>query len=93
VSMTLYVIAYDVRAKNHEYQSLYDQLNEWGAAHLQNSVWLADLNGTAAAVRDSLRRHMHPDDTVCVIQIFSNSGWATWAARKTGTDWLKSHMS
>jgi CRISPR/Cas system-associated endoribonuclease Cas2 len=91
VSMTLYVITYDVRAKNPEYQSLYDQLNEWGAAHLQNSVWLADMNGTAAAVRDALRRHLHPDDRVCVIQIFSNSDWATWKARKTGTDWLTSH--
>jgi CRISPR/Cas system-associated endoribonuclease Cas2 len=44
--MTLCVITYDVRAKNHEYESLYEQLNEWGAAHLQNSVWLADMNGT-----------------------------------------------
>jgi CRISPR/Cas system-associated endoribonuclease Cas2 len=91
--MTLYVITYDVRAKNHEYQSLYDQLNEWGAAHLQNSVWLADMNGTAAAVRDALQRHMHPDDTVCVIQMFPNSDWATRHARKTGIDWLKSHTS
>jgi CRISPR/Cas system-associated endoribonuclease Cas2 len=41
VSVTLYVITYDVRAKNPAYQSLYDQLNEWGAAHLQDSVWLA----------------------------------------------------
>jgi CRISPR-associated endonuclease Cas2 len=89
--MTLCVITYDVRAKNHEYESLYEQLNEWGAAHLQNSVWLADMNGTTAELRDELRRHLHPDDTVCVIQIFSNSDWATWTARKTGTDWLKSH--
>jgi CRISPR/Cas system-associated endoribonuclease Cas2 len=91
--MTLYVITYDVRAKNPEYQSLYDQLNEWGAAHLQDSVWLADLNGTAAQVRDALSAHMHPDDTICVIEIFSNSGWATRHARKTGNDWLKSHTS
>jgi CRISPR/Cas system-associated endoribonuclease Cas2 len=92
--MALYVITYDVRAKNSEdYQSLYDQLNEWGAGHLQNSVWLADMDGTAAAVRDALRRHLHPDDTVCVIQIFPNSDWATRHARKTGTDWLKSHTS
>jgi CRISPR/Cas system-associated endoribonuclease Cas2 len=54
--MSLYVITYDVRTKNRDdYQSLYDQLNEWGAAHLQNSVWLADMNGTASAVRDALR--------------------------------------
>jgi len=92
--MSLYVITYDVRAKNpQDYPSLYDQLNEWGAKHLQNSVWLASLNGTAAEVRDALRRHLHPDDTVCVIQIFSNSDWAMWNARKTGTGWLRSHTS
>jgi CRISPR/Cas system-associated endoribonuclease Cas2 len=91
--MSLYVITYDVRVKNHDYQSLYEQLKEWNAAHLQNSAWLADVNGKAAAVREALQRHMHPDDTVCVIQIFANSDWATRHARKTGTDWLKSHTS
>jgi CRISPR/Cas system-associated endoribonuclease Cas2 len=90
--MTLYVISYDVRSTNHEYQPLYDQLNSWGAAHLQNSVWLADLTDTAGSVREILKAHMHKDDTVCVIQIFTNSKWSTWNARTTGTDWLYSHV-
>jgi hypothetical protein len=81
-----------VRLKNHDYQSLYDQLKDWSAAHLQNSVWLADLNGTAGAVRDVLKDHMHSDDTICVIELPEPiQGWATWKARKTGTDWLKAH--
>lgn len=91
--VSLFVITYDVRITNRDgYESLYDQLKDWGAAHLQDSVWFVGLNGTAAQVRDALSAHMHPDDTVCVIEICSNSGWATRRARKSGTDWLRSHM-
>lgn len=91
--MSLFVITYDVRTRpGHDYQPLYDQLANWDAAHLQNSVWLADLNGTAIQVRESLKPYMHQDDTLCVLQLFKNSGWATLNARKTGTDWLKDHM-
>jgi CRISPR/Cas system-associated endoribonuclease Cas2 len=90
--MSLYVIAYDVRAKNHEYQPLYDQLAKWNAAHLQNSVWLANLNGGATTVKDALKAHMHADDTVCVIELPEPLGdWATSHARKTGNDWLRAH--
>jgi hypothetical protein len=90
--MSLFMITYDVRAKYHQYQALYDQLEKWSAAHLQDSVWLASLNGSAKEVRDSLKRHMHADDTACVIQIFPNSDWATDHARKTGSDWLHKYI-
>lgn len=92
--MALYVITYDVRAKNREdYQPLYDQLNGWEAAHLQDFVWLANLNELAKDVRDALKIHMRPDDTVCVIEIFKKSDWSTSHARKTGKNWLKSQMN
>jgi hypothetical protein len=87
--MTLFVLTYDVRTTNHQYQPLYDQLNAWSAAHLQDSVWLADLNGTAEAIRNAMMGHMHPKDTVCVIQLPQPAfDWATSCARETGTDWL-----
>jgi CRISPR/Cas system-associated endoribonuclease Cas2 len=88
--MTLFVLAYDVRATNHQYQPLYDQLNAWSAAHLQDSVWLADLNRTAADVRNAMMAHMHTNDTVCVIQLpTAPFDWATSYARQTGMDWLE----
>jgi len=90
--MPLYVITYDERAKTRNYQPLYDQLNSWGAAHLQNSVWLANLKGPAATIRDLLRAHMHADDTVCVVQLpASGADWATHNARPVGVNWLRSH--
>jgi hypothetical protein len=92
--MTLFVLTYDVRATNHQYQPLYDQLNAWRAAHLQDSVWLADLNGTASAVRDAMKAHMHPNDTACVIQLPTPPfEWATSYAHQAGTDWLKARCS
>ena len=63
----LFVLTYEQRATHHDYANLYQLLNSWHAAHLQNSVWLADMNGTAAAIRDAMKAHMHPDDTVGVI--------------------------
>jgi CRISPR/Cas system-associated endoribonuclease Cas2 len=89
--LALYVLTYDVRMKNHDYARLYELLRSWGAAHLQDSVWLADLNGGASAIRDAMKTHMHADDTACVIQIPSISNWATSHARQEGTDWLKAH--
>lgn len=91
--MTLYVLTYDVRATNHDYTRLYALLNSWKAAHLQDSVWLADMTGAAAAVRNAMRTHMHPDDTVCIIQLpAAGANWATIHARPEGTAWLKARF-
>ncbi len=93
--MPNYLICYDVRSKNHDYTALYAALAKAGAAHLQNSVWLADIKGPAAGVRDELRAHMHPDDTIAVIRLPSNSyaqtDWATRHDRVTGVNWLRAH--
>ena len=89
----MFVITYDVRLKNHAYESLYDQLKAWGASHLQNSVWLLDTNLPAVTVRNTLQQHMHQDDTCCVIQFFHNSAWATNAARPEGVNFLKAKVA
>jgi CRISPR/Cas system-associated endoribonuclease Cas2 len=91
--MTLFVLTYDVRATHHDYTNLYNLLASWRAAHLQNSVWLADMNGNAAAVRDAMKAHMHLDDTVAVIQMPSTgTDWATIHTRPEGTAWLKARF-
>ena len=92
--MPLFVLTYDVRATHHDYSNLYALLNSWRAGHLQNSVWLADMNGTAEAVRDAMRTHMHKDDTVSVIQLPApgNANWAAINCRPEGITWLKAHF-
>ena len=89
----LCILTYDQRVTHHDYQPLYDLLNEWGAQHLQNSVWLADLNASnAAVVRDAMKATMHSDDTACVIELKSGSDWATSHARKGAAEWLRQHL-
>lgn len=91
--MALWVLTYDQRATHHDYSNLYQLLNSWRAAHLQNSVWLADLNGNASAIRQSMVAHMHQDDTVSVIQLPpSGANWAAINCRPEGTNWLKARF-
>jgi hypothetical protein len=90
--MTLFVLTYDQRAAHHDYSNLYHLLNSWSAAHLQNSVWLADMNGSAVAIRDAMLSHMHRDDTVSVIELpASGANWAAINCRPEGVTWLKAH--
>jgi CRISPR/Cas system-associated endoribonuclease Cas2 len=92
--MALFVLTYDVRATHHDYTNLYALLNSWRAAHLQNSVWLADMaTGTAEAVREAMRAHMHTDDTVSVIQLAATgTSWAAINVRAEGMNWLKARF-
>ena len=90
--MPLFAITFDERKRTHNYKPLYDQLNTWGAAHLQNSVWLVNLNARAGQVRDALFSHMHSDDTVCVIELEQGSSWSAQNVRQTGSDWLTAYV-
>jgi CRISPR/Cas system-associated endoribonuclease Cas2 len=91
--MALYVVTYDERAKpGHNYKPLYDLLNSWKAAHLQNSVWLASINGKAIDVVNAMLTHMHADDTAAAIEIKVGSDWATRGVRPEGTAWLKTNV-
>jgi hypothetical protein len=84
------VLTYDERASHqHDYGRLYELLDLWKTAHLQNSVWLVDRSGTAAQVRDAMKTHMHTDDTICVVEISPTGDWATLSARETGNDLVK----
>lgn len=90
--MTKFVLTYDQRATHHDYSNLYKLLHSWSAAHLQNSVWLADINGGAVAIRDAMLSHMHQDDTVAVIELpAANANWAAKNCRPEGVTWLRAH--
>jgi len=89
--MTTFLLSYDVRSTNHNYAPLYALLQSWKAAHLQNSVWLADLVGSASAIRDFMLTHMHADDTVAVIEVDQKPDWAIRNVRPDGVSWLKAH--
>lgn len=91
LNMTAYLITYD----NHvprEYQPLYDLLASWDAVRLAESVWLADLNGDAAAVRDVVLSAMQPDDIVAVLELVTDADWAVHATKRS-INWLRAHVA
>jgi hypothetical protein len=90
--MTLYVITCEERATDHDYKPLYAQLEKWGAAQMQNSVWLLNTNFFPEQIRNAARSLMHENDSVFVITVFKNSAWSSVNVRRTGDDWLKENI-
>lgn len=51
--MPMFMVSYDLR-KQRNYQPLYDILIKWKAVRALESLWLAELKGNAAEIRDVL---------------------------------------
>lgn len=90
--MAKYLISYDYhRIRN--YKPLYEKLTSWKAKKLLESIWLANLNGTAKAVRAELEAVADNDDAFAVIELQALSDWATTKGVYTeGTDWLTANL-
>ena len=86
--MPAFLITYDLR-KQRNYQPLYDLLRQWKAARLLESVWLAELAGPAATVRDLIRQRTDADDAVAVIELKAGFNWATIHCEPAGNQMLK----
>jgi hypothetical protein len=57
--VAVFIISYDLRKPDYDYQPLYDALDEIGAKHIQDSVWGVNTDDSAAIVFDYLWQHMH----------------------------------
>ncbi len=57
--MAVFLISYDLRKPDYDYQPLYDALDEIGAKHIQDSVWGIDTGDSAKVLFDYLWQHMH----------------------------------
>lgn len=89
--MPLYLITYDLR-KVRNYQPLYATFQQWKASRILKSLWLAQLKGPTAAIRDILRNGMDSDDGLAVIELKPGSDWATYAVQPAGATWLKTYI-
>ena len=86
--MSLYIISYDLHFRR-DYTRLYEYLLGWNAKRLLESVWLANVDGSASAVRDTLLQHMDGDDSVAVIELNAGSDWSCMRAKPEGVEWLR----
>lgn len=68
--MTFYLIAYDLRKPDYDYQPLYDKLASIRATRIQESVWVVCSNRSVKDIFDSLWAHMHNErDRLLVAQM------------------------
>lgn len=90
--MALFAISYDYHNQRN-YEPLYNLFEAWGAERLLESLWLANLNGDAVAVRSALMSVGDHDDSFAVIELDPAADWATTpGVYSAGVNWLKLHL-
>jgi hypothetical protein len=72
--MALFFISYDLRG-SHDYEKLYDALNEFNAVKVLESVWCFNrININSSSLRDYFTQFIDEDDGLLVSE---SSSWAT----------------
>jgi len=90
--MSKYLLSYDYHHER-DYKKLYELLDRWGAKRILESLWFANLNGTATAGREALKSVADADDAFLVIELQEGSDWAhTRGVYKTGSEWLSANL-
>lgn len=73
--MALYFLTYDLR-KSRDYQTLYDELNNFNAARILESTWcFKRFNTNPAGLRDHFKDYIDKDDGLIVSEV---SNWASF---------------
>ncbi len=81
--MALFFLSYDLR-NNRDYQSLYDELNNFNAVRILESMWCFNrVNTNAKNLRDYFKNYIDSDDGIAVSEV---NDWATYKALKTPND-------
>jgi hypothetical protein len=87
--VSVYLVTYDLRAPERDYESLYGRLADWNAVPLLESVWLIDaIDTTAAVIRDDLAAQMDRNDGLFVTRM--RKSWAGRQLEPGASDWLTS---
>lgn len=89
--MAKYLITYDNKPPRN-YAALYRLMAQWKAVKLAESVWLANLVGTAETVRNLVTSTLQPNDVVAVVELKAGSDWATSQVAPTASAWLSAYV-
>lgn len=90
--MAQFLITYDNRPPR-KYDALYKLMATWRAVKLAESVWLANLNGSADVVRGFVLRTLQTNDLVAVIELKQGADWATNCVPTAATNWLAANVT
>jgi hypothetical protein len=89
--MALYVISYD-QHRDKDYTPIWNYLDKLGAVRVLESLWILESNSSASDLRNALRTATNDEDSIFVIQVFTNSGWAAYNIRPEGSGWLTRYI-
>ena len=71
-----YMISYDLVTPGKDYQTLYDELEEFSAKRVLESQWVFNrINTTPAGLRDHFRGFIDSNDRLLIVEI-DGDGWA-----------------
>lgn len=84
--MALFFLSYDLR-NDRDYQSLYDELEEFNAVRVLESCWcFKRFNTNAEGLRNYFSQFIDSDDSLWVSQVAEIKGTPQWAGcRLEGT--------
>lgn len=87
--MTPYIIAYDLKGDDPDYQSVYDKIDEITSYNkrVQGSVFICKSSKEASELRDDLKTVVKSGDEILVIEVKKH--WATWNLRITKEEFNK----
>ncbi len=73
--MAKYIISYDLRKPDYDYQPLYDALAEISAVHIQDSVWAVRSDDTAEIIFGYLWQFMHNQKDRLLVVEMQEQNW------------------
>lgn len=73
--MALYLLSYDLRKEGRDYQKLYDELKDFNAVRILESVWCFNrFNTNSYGLCNYFRQFIDSNDGIIVTEV---SDWAT----------------
>ena len=89
--MANFLISYD-QHRDRDYTPIWDQLHQWGAVRLLESLWVVSLNSDTANIRGALRAVTQNRDSLVVIQLQPGSEWSAYAVQTRGVQWMEQNI-
>ena len=71
--MAVFLISYDLRKPDFDYQALYNELDSLKAKHVQDSVWGIRTDLSAQKVFDALWQHMNNEQDRLLVITFDST--------------------
>lgn len=86
--MALYLVSYDIKDTNQDYESLWKFLRESGAKRILYSEWAVPWDASSSAINlaNKISGHILKDDTFYVTELFDSDKTESWRGLKISDD-------